>query len=132
MLAGDLNGHTGQERTGYRRWHGGETVGQRNQEGERILEIARIQDLAIVNTFFHKKGEHWITFRSGKYHSVIDYILVRREAMGKIRNCKVIPGESVATQHRLMVMGMRERKSKEKKRKHKERIRWWKLKESEG
>jgi len=52
--------------------------------------------------------------------------------MGKIRNCKVIPGESIATQHRLMVMNMRERKSKEKKRKRKERIRRWKLKESEG
>jgi len=62
----------------------------------------------------------------------MDYILVRREAMGKIRNCKVIPGESIATQHRLMVMNMRERKSKEKKRKRKERIRRWKLKESEG
>jgi len=81
--------------------------------------------LAIVNTFFHRKEEHLITFRSRKYHSVIDYIiLVRREAMGKIRNCKVILGESIARQHRLMVIDMRERESKEKKRKRKERIRW--------
>jgi len=81
MLAGDLNGHIGQERNGYRRWHGGETVGQR-EEGERILEIAGIHYLAIVNTISHKKEEHLKTFSSWKYHYVIDYILVRRETVG--------------------------------------------------
>lgn len=55
MLAGDLNGHIGRCRDGYERWHGGETIGGRNEEGDRVLEIARTYDLMIVNTFFTKK-----------------------------------------------------------------------------
>lgn len=33
MLAGDLNRHIGKEKSGYQRWHGGESTGRRN-EGE--------------------------------------------------------------------------------------------------
>ena len=38
--------------------------------------------------------------------STIDYIMVRRDEIRTIKHCKVIPGECVATQHRLVVMEM--------------------------
>ena len=38
--------------------------------------------------------------------SPIDYIMVRRDDIRTIKDCKVIPGECVATQHRLVVMEM--------------------------
>ena len=132
VVAGDLNGHVGMDRTGYERWHGGQTLGQRNEEGERILELAQMYDLALVNTFFEKKDEHLVTYRSGRYFSVIDYILVRRSMLGKVKNGKVIPGESIAAQHRILVADLNIQKQKEKRRERQERIRWWKMKETEG
>ena len=38
--------------------------------------------------------------------STIDNIMVRREEIRSIKDCKVIPGECVASQHRLVVVDM--------------------------
>ena len=38
--------------------------------------------------------------------STIDYIMVRRDEIRTIKDCKVIPAECVATQHRLVVLDM--------------------------
>ena len=62
----------------------------------------------------------------------IDFILVRRSMMGRVKNSTVIPGESIATQHRILMADMSVKKQKEKRRERPERIRWWKLKETEG
>ena len=50
----DLNGHVGKTQ----RVHGGKGYGQRNREGENILERMESLDLALLNTFFNKKEEH--------------------------------------------------------------------------
>ena len=63
-------------------------------------------DLAIANTFFQKNDQHLITYRNGDRMSTIDYIIVRRDEIRSIKDCKVIPGECVATHHRLVVMAM--------------------------
>ena len=75
-----------------------------NDEGESILDTARVYDLVITNTFFWQKEEHLLTFRSRIHSSVIDYTLVRRESLRNLENNKVIPGDPIATQHRLLVM----------------------------
>ena len=89
-------------------------------------------DLALVNTFFQKKDEHLITYRSGRYFSTINFILVRRCMLGRVKNSMVIPGESIAAQHRILVADITVKKQREKRRERPERIRWWKLKETEG
>ena len=33
-----------------------------------------------------------------------DYILIRRNNISKVKDCKVIPGESIATHHRILTM----------------------------
>ena len=107
VIAGDLNGHVGERRIGFDRWHGGFSVGERNQEGEKMLHLAQAFVLAIVNTFYSKQREHLLTYRSGGNATVIDYVMVRRENLGELKNCKVIPGEAVATQHRILAMEMK-------------------------
>ena len=79
VLAGDLNGHVGESQIGFERWLGGFSVGERNEEGEKILHLAQAFDLAIVNTFYSKRREHLLTYKSGGKATVIDYIMVRRE-----------------------------------------------------
>ena len=63
-------------------------------------------DLALGNSFFKKRKEHYVTYMSGTNRTVIDYILVRRQDLRGLTDCKVIPGESIAGQHRLLVASM--------------------------
>ncbi|XP_075990249.1 uncharacterized protein LOC142985892 [Anticarsia gemmatalis] len=129
ILGGDLNGHIGKTNAAFKRVHGGHGFGTPNDEGKVIMSTAAAFDLAIVNSFFAKKTEHKITYKSGHTQSQIDYILVNREHIGRVKNCKVIPGECVITQHRLVVMDMLFRKTaKEKPLQTPELTKWWNLK----
>jgi hypothetical protein len=57
---------------------------------------------------------------------------VRRGRLGEVRDCKVIPGESLAAQHRLLVVDFIVEKKKRKRRKREKQIIWWKLRKEEG
>ena len=74
-----------------------------NQEGDNILEFTQAYDLAMGNSFFKKIDEHYVTYMSGTNRMMIDYILMRRQYLRDLKDCKVIPGESIASQHRLLV-----------------------------
>lgn len=50
--------------------------GERNDEGERLLEFAGANGLVSANSFFKKKKDHLITYHSGVCCSQIDYILI--------------------------------------------------------
>ena len=43
----------------------------RNDEGEKIVDAAMAFDLAIVNTFFEKKVNQFVTYNSGGRESQI-------------------------------------------------------------
>ena len=133
VIGADMNGHVGEDAVGYDGVHGGHGFGSRNEEGNRLLEIVQGLDLAIMNTHFKKPEEHKITYQSGTRSSQIDFILVRSEDRKHIRDCKVIPGEAVVAQHRVLIMDLRMKIShqKVKKIRQKERIRTWKLKGDE-
>ena len=125
---GDLNGHVGMDREGKERWHGGWTIGMK-EEGERVLEMAQTFDLALLNTFFEKKEEHFIILKSGGNRSVIDYIAIRRNHLGRVKNCKVVPGKSIAAQHRLFITDLEVMRKRERRRTRNARTNRWKLKE---
>ena len=55
VVSGITNGYVGESQIGFERWHGGFSVGERNEEGEKILHLAQAFDLAIVNTFYSKR-----------------------------------------------------------------------------
>ena len=67
------------------------------------LNFALVYDLLIANTVFKKRESHLVTFRSGQHSSQIDLILSRREDRRDCLNCKVMPGECVVPQHKLVV-----------------------------
>lgn len=79
-------------------------MGNNNEEGDRITDFALATDMAILNTFFKKEDNQLITYKSGDRCSQIDFILARRQHLKEVRNCKVINGESVAPQHKLLVI----------------------------
>ena len=130
FIGGDLNGHVGSTRVGFDGVHGGFGYGSRNQEGEGILNFALAYDLFVTNTLFRKRVSHLVTFSSGQYCSQIDFILARREDRRACLDCKVIPGECVVPQHKLVVADFRFRvRFQRSKRVQAPRTKWWKLKE---
>jgi hypothetical protein len=103
FIGGDFNGHVGSTRVGFDGVHGGFGYESRNQEGEGILNFTLAYDLIVANTLFRKRVSHLVTFSSGQHCSQIDFILTRREDRHVWLDCKVIPGECVVPQHKLVV-----------------------------
>ncbi|XP_064122510.1 uncharacterized protein LOC135226731 [Macrobrachium nipponense] len=64
IVGADLNGHVGSENAAIGQMHGGHGIGERNPEGESVVDLAVSYDMAIVNIFFKKKREHLLTYRS--------------------------------------------------------------------
>ncbi|KAH1229280.1 Craniofacial development protein 2 [Glycine max] len=129
FLGGDLNGHVGSVDRGFEGVHGGFGLGEMNGEGKSILEFSEALDLSIANTWFKKREEHLITYKSGGTCSQIDFFLIRKSDRKYCLNCKVIPGESLTTQHRVLVMDVRIRdRAKRRSPMVAPRIKWWHLK----
>ncbi|VDL80473.1 unnamed protein product [Nippostrongylus brasiliensis] len=105
VVAEDFNGHVGTSKDGYK-CHSGFSYGARNEDGERILECACSHDLAIMNRTFRKRPLRLISFYSGNTRSQIDYVLVRRRDANLVSDAKVVPCETVATQHRPLICTM--------------------------
>ena len=128
VVLGDMNGHVGRDVDGFEGVHGGNGFGDRNAEGEAILEFATCFDLVVVNTFFTKETQNLVTYESGGLSSVVDYVLTRKNDMKNVKDVKVIPGEECVSQHKLVVMNMRiKRSTKKKARGTRGRLKTWRL-----
>ncbi|XP_019242262.1 PREDICTED: craniofacial development protein 2-like [Nicotiana attenuata] len=53
---------------------------------------------------YGEREKYLVTFQSSAVKTQIDYLILRRCDRGLCKDCKVIPGETLATQHRLLVM----------------------------
>ncbi|XP_019230033.1 PREDICTED: craniofacial development protein 2-like [Nicotiana attenuata] len=104
FIGGDFNGHIGSVAGDYGEVHGGFGFGDRNGGGSSLLDFAKAFELVIANSSFPKREEHLVTFRSSVVKTQIDYLLLRRCDRGLCKDCKVIPSETLATQHKLLVM----------------------------
>ena len=131
FVCGDWNGHIGSQSTGFEEVHGGQAIGKRNTEGERVLEFAFANELVVGNTWFKKKPKHLVTYQSGNADTQIDFILYQRSFRKQVSNVKVILGEEIALQHRLLVGDFRVSIPPQPKRKFVPRIKVWKLRDPE-
>ncbi|KAL6494927.1 hypothetical protein OROGR_030846 [Orobanche gracilis] len=99
-----------------------------NEAGNGILDFALAYDLGIMNTWFEKRDSHLVTYRNGGNASQIDFFLVRNVWRKSFTNCKVIPGESAATQHKVVMLDLRGKRHLRKRRPQVDpRLKWWKL-----
>ena len=95
-----------------------------------VVDFGKRMDLAIVNTYFKKKDEHRVTYKSGGKSTQVDYVMCRRRNLKEMCDCKVILNECVAKQHCMVVCKMALMVKKKKAEKVKLKIRLWKLKET--
>ena len=128
IISRDWNGHIGSHSTAFEDVHGGQNLGKRNHEGERLLEFAVANELVVGNSWFKKKFEHLVTYQSGDCKTRIDYILYKRSFRKMVSNVKVIVGEECATQHRLVVSDFKVYTHAHSKRRFVPRTKVWKLK----
>ena len=130
IVGGDLNGHVGISREAIERIHDGWGVGEKNEEGDSVTDFAMAFYLSIVNTFFEKRPNHLVTYKSGGRESQIDFLMCRRQQINEVKNCKVINGESVAAQLRVLVLDWEIKCSKRTVPEQvTPKIKWWRLKE---
>ena len=127
IVGGDLNGHVGRASDQNETCHGGLGYGTKNQEGQTILQFATIFELAILNIYFTKLEEHKITYKSGNNCSQIDYFLTDKKNIKIFSDCKVIPGESLTAQHRLLLTEFTMFEPAKTREKRKAQIKWKEL-----
>ena len=80
---------------------------------------------------FLKRSKQKITYSSGGSNTHVNYILVWRGRMKEVRDTKVITGESVAKEHRLVVSKMVMWTKWRKTPRAEKRTKCWKLREKE-
>ncbi|KAK3563790.1 hypothetical protein QTP86_034520 [Hemibagrus guttatus] len=131
VIGADFNGHVGEGNTGDEEVMGKFGVKERNLEGQMVVDFAKRMDMGVVNTYFQKREEHRVTYKSGGRRTQVDYILCRRGNLKEISDCKVVVGESVARQHRMAVCRMTLMVCKTKRSKIEKKTKWWKLKKEE-
>ena len=72
----------------------------------------------------------FVTYNSGGRESQIDFLMCRRCHLKEVIHCKVINGEAVTAQHRVLVMDWEiQRGKKIKPEQATPRIKWWRLRE---
>ncbi|KAK3508661.1 hypothetical protein QTP70_003111, partial [Hemibagrus guttatus] len=88
VIGADFNGHVGEGNTGDEEVMGRFGVKERNLEGQMVVDFAKRMDMAVVNTYFQKREEHRVTYKSGGRSTQVDYILCRRDNLKEISDCK--------------------------------------------
>ncbi|KAK3548393.1 hypothetical protein QTP70_012635 [Hemibagrus guttatus] len=77
VIGADFNGHIGEGNRGDEEVMGKFGVKKRNLEGQMAVDFAKRMDMAVVKTYFQKREEHRVTYKSGGRRTQVDYILCR-------------------------------------------------------
>ena len=99
-IVGDFNAHVGVVEPGEEESVGRYGWGVRNREGRALMELVARNELAVASSFFQKRESHKITYRSGQRKTELDLLIVRKQQLWKIKDCKAVAGEHVTTQHK--------------------------------
>ncbi|KAK3551094.1 hypothetical protein QTP70_012456 [Hemibagrus guttatus] len=85
VIGADFNGHVGEGNTGDEEVMGKFGVKERNLEGQMVVDFAKRMDMGVVNTYFQKREEHRVTYKSG---AVMEYW---RQCAHWLIRCRVLP-----------------------------------------
>ncbi|KAK3527484.1 hypothetical protein QTP86_023019, partial [Hemibagrus guttatus] len=65
VIGADFNEHVGERNTGDEEVMGKFGVKERNLKGQMVVDFAKRMDMAVVNTYFQKREEHRVAYKSG-------------------------------------------------------------------
>lgn len=103
--------------------------GNRNTDGGHLPDLCVRNNLIVKNTWFRKQDSHKITRYSwdGRWRTLIDYVVTDKEVGRLVTDVKVIPSESMDSDHRLVVTYMKNTAVIRVKTEKKQKIRVWEL-----
>jgi endonuclease/exonuclease/phosphatase family metal-dependent hydrolase len=80
------------------------TVGNRNDNGQRLIEFAFSKDLVVSSTYFPHKDIHKYTLTSpGEItHNQIDHLLIERRNASSIIDVRTCRGANCGSDHHLV------------------------------
>lgn len=105
IVMGDMNAQVGKERNGFDNIIGPWSYGNRNDEGENLLDFCLRNEMIVGNTWFRKRESHKVTRYSwdGRFKTMIDLIMVTESMKKWLLDVKVIPSVAMGGDHRLVV-----------------------------
>ena len=106
VLGADLNESLGKGNIRYEEIMGRYGAETRHKKGSMVVDFAKRMDFAIVNTYFKKKDEHRLTYKSGGKSTQVDYGMCRRRNLKEMCESKVMVIEYVAKQDLMAVCKM--------------------------
>ncbi|KAF7710698.1 hypothetical protein C0J45_1885 [Silurus meridionalis] len=106
VIGADFNGHVGERNRCDEAVMVKYGLKEKNVKGQMVVNFAKMMEMAVVNTYFKKKEDHRVMYKSGGRCTQVDYILCRRCNLKEIGDCKVLAGDSVARQHQMVVCRM--------------------------
>ncbi|KAK3521020.1 hypothetical protein QTP86_018665, partial [Hemibagrus guttatus] len=89
VIGADFNGHVGEGNTGDEEVMGKFGVTERNLEGQMVVDFALRMDMAVVNTYFQKREEHRVTYKSGGLKRIdLEYKELQRRVKREVSKAK--------------------------------------------
>lgn len=103
-VCGDFNAKIGPRVNGEEPFVGCFGVGDRNDNGERLVSALMTHDLYAANTRFKHKHKHIVTWKSpdGNTMNQIDYVLVRRRWKSSVMDARSFWGNEWCSDHALI------------------------------
>jgi hypothetical protein len=106
VILGDFNARVGRKGDD-NEWNdvlGNFGVGERNVNGDRLLQFCEMNDLCITNTFFRHKNIHKHTWKhpGTKKWYLIDYILTKKKSISLFKDTRVMRSADCWTDHSLL------------------------------
>ncbi|XP_039403554.1 uncharacterized protein LOC120409474, partial [Mauremys reevesii] len=101
ILMGDFNAEVGSNNDEYEACMGREGVGERNDNGQRFVDLCLENGLVIGGTIFQHKTIHKLTWISpdGKTRNQIDHIVINRKWRGSLLDTRVSRSADVGGDH---------------------------------
>ena len=103
IVMGDLNAKVGEGNDGYENIMGKHGLGERNENGEKLVAFCGLNNLVITGTIFPHRQIHKQTWVSpgGRTKNQIDHVLVSRQHKTSIMDTRVMRGGDIASDHQL-------------------------------
>ncbi|XP_056017205.1 relaxin receptor 1-like [Ostrea edulis] len=124
VVLGDLNANVGNDNIGKEATMGMHGRGERNNNGERLVELCEENSLVIEGTIFKHRDIHKQTWTSpdGHTNNQIDHIIINRRWRGSLQDVRVKRGADIDSDYSLVIAKI---KLKTPKR-DKEKLKRWK------
>ena len=110
IIMGDFNAKVGKDWETWKGAMGKFGYGEENERGEKLLNFCTNNNLRIMNTaFYQKKDSRKWTWESpdGRTKNRIDYIIVNNRWKSSVTTCRTHSGPDVASDHKLVMAGIR-------------------------